>query len=181
MSKARFDWDPEKDEENQQKHGVSFARAQYAFADPSRVIAQDLAHIASPKTVSSVLARSMAACLPFDLPTGMPLFESSAPATGEKERLSMSTKIKYTDEPFGDVQVVPDFLPSPAELAFREEGVKITLALSKKSLEFFKSEASKHHTQYQRMIRRLLDAYVDSQANALTSRSTGTARKRAAR
>lgn len=73
------------------------------------------------------------------------------------------TKIKYTDEPLGKVQVVPDFLPSPAELAFREEGVKVTLALSKKSIEFFKSEATKHHTQYQRMIRRLLDAYVDGQ------------------
>jgi hypothetical protein len=39
----------------------------------------------------------------------------------------MSAKIKYTDEPLGKVQVVPDFLPSPAELAFREEGVKVTL------------------------------------------------------
>ena len=36
----------------------------------------------------------------------------------------MSAKIKYTNEPIGKVQVVPDFLPSPAELAFREEGVK---------------------------------------------------------
>ncbi|MBL8371020.1 MAG: CopG family transcriptional regulator [Burkholderiaceae bacterium] len=71
--------------------------------------------------------------------------------------------MNYSDEPLGDVQVVPDFLPSPAELAFREEGVKVTLALSKKSIDFFKSEASKHHTQYQRMIRRLLDAYVDGQ------------------
>ena len=76
----------------------------------------------------------------------------------------MSAKIKYTDEPLGRVQMVPDFLPSPAELAFREEGVKVTLALSKKSIEFFKSEATKHHTQYQRMIRRLIDAYVDAQA-----------------
>jgi hypothetical protein len=50
----------------------------------------------------------------------------------------MNAKIKYTDEPLGKVQVVPDFLPSPAELAFREEGVKVTLALSKKSIEFFK-------------------------------------------
>lgn len=76
----------------------------------------------------------------------------------------MSAKIKYTDEPLGKTQVVSDFLPSPAELAFREEGVKVTLALSRKSLEFFKSEAAKHQTQYQRMIRRLLDAYVDAQA-----------------
>jgi len=44
MAKARFDWDPRKDEENQSKHGVSFAVAQFAFADPQRVIAEDLAH-----------------------------------------------------------------------------------------------------------------------------------------
>jgi hypothetical protein len=88
------------------------------------------------------------------------------------------TKIKYTDEPLGKVQVAPDFLPSPAELAFLEEGVKVTLTLSKKSIEFFKSEASKHHTQYQRMIRRLLDAYVDGQAP--TRQSTRTLRNKAA-
>lgn len=90
----------------------------------------------------------------------------------------MSAKIKYTDEPLGKVQVVSDILPSPAELAFREEGVKVTLALSKKSIEFFKSEAAKHNTQYQRMIRRLLDAYVDTQAPTLPS--TRTLRNKAA-
>jgi predicted DNA binding CopG/RHH family protein len=88
------------------------------------------------------------------------------------------TKIKYTDEPLGKVQVVSDFLPSPAELAFREEGVKVTLALSKKSIEFFKAEATKHQTQYQRMIRRLLDAYVDGQAP--TRQSTRTRRDKGA-
>lgn len=75
----------------------------------------------------------------------------------------MNAKIKYTDEQMGNPQVIADFLPSPVELAFREEGVKVTLSLSKKSIDFFKSEAAKHHTQYQRMIRRLLDAYVETQ------------------
>lgn len=89
--------------------------------------------------------------------------KSQTKAMPAKQALA-GTGIKYTDEPLGKVQVVADFLPSPAELAFREEGVKVTLALSKKSIEFFKSEATKHHTQYQRMIRRLLDAYVDGQA-----------------
>ena len=56
----------------------------------------------------------------------------------------MKKKIVYTDEPMGDVEVVADFLPSPAELAFREDGVKVTLALSKSSVEFFKSKAAKH-------------------------------------
>jgi hypothetical protein len=91
----------------------------------------------------------------------------------------MSMKIKYTDEPLGEIRVIPDFLPSPTELAFREEGVKVTLALSKKSVEFFKAEASRHHTQYQRMIRRLLDAYVETQPHTLTRRADRTARKRA--
>ena len=44
MAGARFDWDQEKDAENQRKHGVSFGRAQYAFADPKRVIAKDVSH-----------------------------------------------------------------------------------------------------------------------------------------
>ena len=44
MAKTRFDWDTDKDAENQQKHGVSFTRAQYAFADPQRVIAKDITH-----------------------------------------------------------------------------------------------------------------------------------------
>ncbi len=44
MAHTRFDWDPDKDAENQQKHGVSFSRAQYAFADSQRVIAKDVTH-----------------------------------------------------------------------------------------------------------------------------------------
>jgi predicted DNA binding CopG/RHH family protein len=91
----------------------------------------------------------------------------------------MSTKTNYTNEPLDEIRVVPDFLPSPSELAFREEGVKVTLALSKKSVDFFKAEASRHHTQYQRMIRRLLDAYVDTQPHTLTRRAARTTRKRA--
>ncbi|MDF1615743.1 hypothetical protein [Desulfurivibrio dismutans] len=79
----------------------------------------------------------------------------------------MSRKIKYSDEPLGDLRVIPDFLPSPEELAFREESVKVTITLSKKSVSFFKEEAGKHHTQYQRMIRQLLDAYVDSRQKAV--------------
>ena len=44
MRMTRFEWDPEKDLENQAKHGVPFATAQFAFADPRRVIAEDLSH-----------------------------------------------------------------------------------------------------------------------------------------
>ena len=72
----------------------------------------------------------------------------------------MKNRIKYTDEPMDDAQVVRDLLPSPDELAFREETVKVTLQLSRASVEYFKKEAQIHHTPYQRMIRRLLDEYA---------------------
>ena len=39
-----FEWDKEKNADNLRKHGVNFETAQYAFIDPKRVIAQDLAH-----------------------------------------------------------------------------------------------------------------------------------------
>jgi hypothetical protein len=89
----------------------------------------------------------------------------------------MSGKIKYIDEPLGDLRVVPDFLPRPEELIFREEGVKVTIALSKRSVEYFKGEARKHHTQYQRMIRRLLDAYAEHHSQPSSAQSTRTRAK----
>jgi predicted DNA binding CopG/RHH family protein len=85
------------------------------------------------------------------------------PDIGERERKYMKEKIKYTDEPFGKVKVVKDFLPSPQELAFKDETVKITISLSKTSIDFFKKEAKKYNTQYQKMIRRLLDEYTAHQ------------------
>jgi hypothetical protein len=51
----------------------------------------------------------------------------------------------------GEVRVVRDFLPPPEELAFREDAVKVTIALSKRSVDFFKAEASRHNAQYQKM------------------------------
>lgn len=41
MAKTKFEWDAEKDALNREKPGVSFAVAQYAFADLHRVIAKD--------------------------------------------------------------------------------------------------------------------------------------------
>lgn len=46
--------------------------------------------------------------------------------------------------------------------------VDLTLALSKRNVEFHKGEARKHHTQYQRMIRRLLDAYPGHHSKSQT-------------
>jgi predicted DNA binding CopG/RHH family protein len=81
----------------------------------------------------------------------------------ERERKYMKEKIKYTDEPIGKVKVLKDFLPSPEELALKDETVKVTISLSKTSIDFFKKEAKKYNTQYQKMIRRLLDEYAAHQ------------------
>jgi len=112
--KTGFEWDPEKDRENQKKHSVSFPFAQNA----------------------SVL----------DI--------------GEKGRKYMKKKIKYTYEPMNHVRVVKDFLPPPEKLVLKEDTVKVTISLSKSSVEYFKKLAGDHGTQYQRVIRRLLDEYV---------------------
>ena len=82
----------------------------------------------------------------------------------------MKNAIKYTDEPLGDLRVMPDFLPSPDELAFKEEKVKVTISLSRVSLDFFKQEAERYNTAYQKMIRNLLDAYARRHKIALPTR-----------
>jgi predicted DNA binding CopG/RHH family protein len=76
----------------------------------------------------------------------------------------MKEKIRYKDEPIGKVKVISNFLPSPEELVLKDETVKVTIALSKASVEFFKNEAKKYNTQYQKMIRRLLDEYATHQS-----------------
>jgi len=65
------------------------------------------------------------------------------------------------DKPKGRLKIIEDFLPSPEEFAKAEETQKITISLNKRSIEFFKEQAVKNKTKYQRMIRGLLEKYVD--------------------
>lgn len=92
----------------------------------------------------------------------------------------MKSKIEYTDEPMGELKAVRDFLPPPEELAFEEDTIKVTISLSRSSVEFFKREARLHNTAYQKMIRRLLDLYASQYEaeDAPTSRSSGRLRRR---
>jgi predicted DNA binding CopG/RHH family protein len=78
---------------------------------------------------------------------------------GEKGENYMKSKIKYTDEPMGKLKVIKDFLPSPNQLVLKEDNIKVTIALKKSSVEFFKNEATKNNTSYQKMIRELVDWY----------------------
>jgi predicted DNA binding CopG/RHH family protein len=79
---------------------------------------------------------------------------------GEKGGRFMKSKIKYTEEPMGDLRIVKDFLPSPDHLVLKEENVKITISLRKSSIDFFKKKAKEHHTSYQKMIRQVIDWYA---------------------
>jgi hypothetical protein len=57
-------------------------------------------------------------------------------------------------------QPLPDFLPPPDRLVRRDDTVKVTLALSRASVEFFRDAAKRQGVPYQRMIRALVDAYA---------------------
>ena len=71
----------------------------------------------------------------------------------------MKKEIRYSDEPI-EFEVIDDFLPPPERLALKEENVKVTITLSKESVDFFKKAARRRRFPYQKMIRRVLDYYV---------------------
>lgn len=83
----------------------------------------------------------------------------------------MKNKIEYTDEPLSELSIVEDFLPPPDELVLRRDHVKVTISLSKSSVDFFKKEAGKRRTSYQAMIRRLIDLYAAQYEKRLKRRS----------
>lgn len=72
----------------------------------------------------------------------------------------MKKRSKDLDKPIGKLVKVHDFLPPPEELIFPQESVKVTISLSKSSINFFKHQAKCNHTKYQKMIRELLDMYA---------------------
>lgn len=83
---------------------------------------------------------------------------------GEEERNTM--KASRWEMPVGKLTRVKDFLPPPSQLVIKSETAKITLALKKSSVDFFKRQAKKSHTKYQRMIRELLDRYASHYSKA---------------
>jgi len=76
----------------------------------------------------------------------------------------MSSKaVKYSAGEIGKVRVISDFLPPPDALVAREENVKVTIELSRRSVDYFKRAAKARRVPYQRMIRALVDAYAEKQ------------------
>ena len=72
----------------------------------------------------------------------------------------MRRKITYTNEPMGELKVIKDFLPLLEQLILKEDNLKVTISLSKSIIDFFKKQAVKHHSSYQKMIRRVVDCYA---------------------
>lgn len=72
----------------------------------------------------------------------------------------MKKNIKYTNESMGDIEITEDFLPPPEELVLKKSKSNVTIILSDSSIAFFKREAEKHHTDYQKIIRNILEDYV---------------------
>ncbi len=123
MAKVRFEWDPKRDQENQRKHGVAFAKAQVAFADRNRIIAEDLSHSSSESRYycfGAIEGGVLAVRFTYREDT-IRIFGAGywrrGKAIYEKEN-------RVRNEPLGHLRIVPDFLPGPEGLVFREEGVK---------------------------------------------------------
>ncbi|ORC26781.1 CopG family transcriptional regulator [Marispirochaeta aestuarii] len=76
-------------------------------------------------------------------------------------------KTRYTNAPedireaISSAKEIEDFLPSPEKLVPKEETKKITIILSKKSIDFFKQASEESHVPYQQLIRKVLDTYSE--------------------
>ena len=66
----------------------------------------------------------------------------------------------------GDLRIIKDFLPTPDQLVLKEDNVKVTIALRKSSIDFFKKQAKKHKTSYQKMMREVIDWYASHYKSA---------------
>ena len=78
----------------------------------------------------------------------------------------MKRRMIDKNKPIGELTRVKDFLPPPSELVLPEGTIKVTIALKKSSIDFFKKAAERNHTKYQKMIRELVDRYATQYSTA---------------
>lgn len=85
---------------------------------------------------------------------------------GEKDMQNTKKRTQYKKTPraiadaINASEIIEDFLPKPEELVFKKETVKVTMNLSKESVDFFKKRSRKYGVSYQKMINSLVDKYV---------------------
>ncbi len=80
-----------------------------------------------------------------------------------KETIYKETPAEFK-EALARAREVKDLLPPPELLIPKTETKKVTISLSKKSIDFFKSVSEKNNVPYQRLIRKVLDSYADHHA-----------------
>ena len=103
--------------------------------------------------------------LPSGSPSGTIKSEYSELDIGEKGGKNMKKKTAYKSttadltDAISSSERIEDFLPSPELLVKKEENVKITISLSKSSVDFFKEKAKKAGIPYQVMIKTVIDRY----------------------
>jgi len=73
----------------------------------------------------------------------------------------MKKREKLEDTPKREITVIDDFLPPPSQMVRKEDTVKVTSEYTRSSIEFLKKEAKKAKVPYQRMLRALVDKYVE--------------------
>jgi uncharacterized protein len=156
-----FEWDENKNLENQAKHHLSFEEAQEAFFDPKRHIAIDIAHSTKAEKRYYCFGKAGQAIITVRFTKRGSVVRIIGAGYWRKGKKFMKRKkIKYTNEPI-EAKIIGDFLPPPSKLVRKESSIKVTLTLSKRSVEFFKHHAEKQDIGYQTMMRCVIDKYTD--------------------
>jgi predicted DNA binding CopG/RHH family protein len=67
----------------------------------------------------------------------------------------------FEEAPKGELTIIKDFLPPPSQLVRKIDTVKVTSEFTRSSIDFLKKEAKKANVPYQRILRALIDRYVE--------------------
>ena len=158
-----FIWDDQKEAHNIRKHLIDFKTATMAFEDPERKIFSDAKH-SQDEARMFCIGRVGERIVMVRYTRRMDVLRIIGAGYWRKGRkYKMKNKHRDPDMPIGKLTRMPDDLPSPAEIAKSMQLVRVTIVLSKPSIDFFKKQAQRYHTKYQRMMREVLDLYATRQ------------------
>ena len=79
------------------------------------------------------------------------------------KKRTKNAKANMNDAPIGTLTLVDDFLPPPSLLFRKVDTIRVTSEFTKSSIDYLKKEAKKAKVPYQRMLRSLIDLYVEKQ------------------
>lgn len=82
-----------------------------------------------------------------------------------KKKIAYKPAPKEITDAIISSRIIDDFLPAPEQLVKKDDTVKITIQLSKNSVNFFKEKARKIGVPYQTMIKTVLDRYTSHYQN----------------